>query len=419
MINIPASLLNGNSQKRQSLDLRFACWPDEDVYNALMSQQLGGMTSPGSLHFVQGDERLSIEAIGKPDDAVRVVAARDADEAGVKQVKGYVRKEGIWRETPVECLPVETTLHSRLQGVLETDVLAECSVSIVGCGSIGAPTAIELAKAGVGHFDLMDHDRLEVANVARHPAGLSHVGRFKTHFLADAIMEKNPNARVRTCETKVTWESEGVLRELVRRSAMSICTTDNRPSRVIHNKVSVEEGKPVLLPGAFRRAYGGQILWVRPGETPCYECFLRALPRQSRDQEVSSAEEAARIAYSDRPIPVEPGLSAHIAPLSLMVVTLAIQYLLNGKATTLESLNDDLVASLFLWLNRREAGTDYEHLEPLEFNVDGIHVLRWYGVDFKRDPRCPCCGDSPAHAAVVQGVDAGAQSWSVGESAGG
>jgi hypothetical protein len=76
-----------------------------------------------------------------------------------------------------------------------------------------------------------------------------------------------------------------------------------------------------------------------------------------------------------------------------MVVKLVIQELLKGTETTLRSLDDDLVAPWLLWLNRREIGTQYENLEPLEFNVGGMHILRWYGIDVKRHPACPVCGD--------------------------
>ena len=109
--------------------------------------------------------------------------------------------------------------------------------------------------------------------------------------------------------------------------------------------------------------------------------------------EISSEEQAERIAYSDRPVAIEPGLSNDIAPISTMVVKLAIQHLIQGHPTTLSSLDEDLVAPWYLWLNRREKETDYAKLEPLEFNVDGMHVLRWYGIDLGRNDACPCCGD--------------------------
>jgi len=56
-------------------------------------------------------------------------------------------------------------------------------------------------------------------------------------------------------------------------------------------------------------------------------------------------------------------------------------------------LDQDLIAPWYFWLNRREKGTQYAALEPLGFNVDGLHVLRWYGVDLKKHPKCPVCGN--------------------------
>ena len=172
-----------------------------------------------------------------------------------------------------------------------------------------------------------------------------------------------------------------------------ICATDNQPSRLILNRLSVEEKTPCIFAGAFRRAYGGQILFVKPNVTPCYQCFLMQLPEQAADQEISGHQQAQALAYTDRPVPIEPGLSTDIAPIGLLVVKLVIQELLKGTETTLRSLDEDLVAPWYLWLNRREQHTQYESLTPLEYNVDGMHVLRWYGVSIEKHPGCPVCGN--------------------------
>jgi hypothetical protein len=118
------------------------------------------------------------------------------------------------------------------------------------------------------------------------------------------------------------------------------------------------------------------------------------LPELDKDQEVSSQEQAENLSYTDRPVPIEPGLSTDIAPVSIMLVKLVIQELLKGTETTLSSLDDDFVAPLFFWLNRREAGTQYEKLKPLEFNISGMHILRWYGIAMERHPECPVCGEA-------------------------
>ena len=414
MIVIPADLLAGRGHRERSIDLSFACWDNGDVYNGIDAQDLPQAVS-GTLCLASPGEQLSVDAMGKPNDVVRVIAAfRDGPQdpsdsrsslIAKHDVKGYVRANGAWKERPVECVPVREDLYSRLNGILETDILSDKGVYAVGIGSFGAHIAIELAKAGVSHFELMDHDRLEVVNVVRHAAGLSDVGRYKNKFASQAIRQKNPSADVRTWETKVSRKNRELLRQIVRRNDLVICTTDDRESRLILNKLCIEENKPIILAGAFRRAYGGQVLFVLPHQTPCYQCLVQSLPDQAADEEISSAEQARRVEYSDRPVPVEPGLSTDIAPLWLMVVKLAIQYLLKGKATTLRCLDEDLVAAWYLWLNRREAGTDYEKLEPLEFNVDGMHILRWYGIAFERRPDCPACGDFVGHSAAKEGIE--------------
>jgi molybdopterin/thiamine biosynthesis adenylyltransferase len=41
-----------------------------------------------------------------------------------------------------------------------------------------------------------------------------------------------------------------------------ICGTDNRPSKLLINQLRIEAGVVAVYSGAFRRAYGGQILRV-------------------------------------------------------------------------------------------------------------------------------------------------------------
>ena len=80
-----------------------------------------------------------------------------------------------------------------------------------------------------------------------------------------------------------------------------------------------------------------------------------------------------------------------------MATKIGIQELLQDKPTTFRSLDQDLVADWYLWLNRREVGTQFEDLTPMEFNVDGMHILRWYGIEINRHKGCPICGNFEAN----------------------
>jgi len=380
---------------------RFHQWDGGDAYTEALEGREAGCV-PGSLTIDTSNSNCEVDSLGMPDDQIRIVAvpAPDPEESEVKvkaenrwwRISGYVKSNDKWHSTQVQVIPLKEDLYSRTRGLLETDAVADVHALIGGLGSGGAPICLEFAKLGLSQI-LLDHDRIEVVNVVRHVAGLSHVGRHKTKVMAEKIRDKNPYADVETHEVKICKKTEGLLRELARKCDIGVCAVDDPDARLIWNRIFVEENKPYIMAAAFRRAYGGQVLFVRPGKTPCYQCFRMGLPKVTRDREMSSLAQAQRHAYSDRPVAVEPGLSNDISPISQMVVKLAIQFLLAGKSSTLHSLDEDLAAPWYLWLNRREAKTQYKNLLPLTGGMDGMRICRWYGIPREPEPACPCCGD--------------------------
>lgn len=71
--------------------------------------------------------------------------------------------------------------------------LREATVAVLGCGSVGAPTALQLAGAGVGRLFLIDPELLKWANIGRHPLGAAAVGRAKADALAEKIRADYPH----------------------------------------------------------------------------------------------------------------------------------------------------------------------------------------------------------------------------------
>jgi len=403
MIVISGELLQRLAACSGANDTHFLSQDEGDVYSNLFGREKGVNSVPGTIYVTSGAVNEPFPAWGKETDMVRVIVhGHPKGACGPSfitsfEVTGFVRDEKGWRETRVETLPVKDEIFSRIKGLFETDALAGKKVFIAGLGSGGSTIGVKLVESGAEGLFMMDRDRIEIANGTRHEAGVSDVGRYKTKFMAEKIREKNPYAEVKTWEENVSGENIELVSKIVREADIVICATGERPSKLILNRLCVEENKPCLFAGVFRRAYGGQILFVRPGVSPCYQCFLMHLPDVDQDQEISSEEQAEHLSYTDRPVPIEPGLSTDIAPVSLMVVKLVIQELLKGTETTLASLNEDLVAPLFFWLNRRESGTQYEKLKPLEFNISGMHILRWYGIAMERHPECPVCGEVWGH----------------------
>jgi hypothetical protein len=50
---------------------------------------------------------------------------------------------------------------------------------LLGCGSVGAPVATNLATAGVARILLVDPDNLDGPNTGRHPLGATNIGNNK------------------------------------------------------------------------------------------------------------------------------------------------------------------------------------------------------------------------------------------------
>jgi molybdopterin/thiamine biosynthesis adenylyltransferase len=225
----------------------------------------------------------------------------------------------------------------------------------------------------------------------RHPGGISQVGRSKVNVVRDLILEKNPNATVDVKPLHLSYETADAIGALVREADIVICGTDNRQSKLLVNSLCVQADVPAIYGGAFRRAYGGQILRVRPKHSPCHQCFVAAMPDEAADVEVSSEADASDIAYSDRPVAVEPGLSIDVLPIATMLAKLALLELVADQTSSLNSLKRDFDAPWYLWINRPEPGTPYATWPPLSESSDEMTINRWYGIYFDRDEACPVC----------------------------
>lgn len=80
--------------------------------------------------------------------------------------------------------------------------LSEKHVAIFGVGGVGGYIAEALARSGVGHIDLIDHDKIDITNINRQIiATHSTVGRYKVEVMKERILDIKPSAEVNT----YTW----------------------------------------------------------------------------------------------------------------------------------------------------------------------------------------------------------------------
>ncbi|ABW32201.1 HesA/MoeB/ThiF family protein [Acaryochloris marina] len=295
----------------------------------------------------------------------------------------------------IKIVPGISEIYSRSKGLLETSILNASNVGLIGLGSGGSSVAIELAKAGVGKFILVDFDRLELSNISRHICGINDLGRFKTKAIKDLLLAKNPYIEVETYEVDINTDLSKVSKEL-KQCNLIIGATDNNRSRFNINQFALDHSITTIFGRAITRAVGGDVLRVRPRLGPCLACVFTKEFANSFPDEVSHFKQARNempdYVSDDRvEATIQVGLSSDIQPISNMIVKLALLELSKNKESGLTSLEKDLIADFYIWANRRELA--YSNYQIMEYGSQKPSILRWYGAKIERNPYCPVCAE--------------------------
>lgn len=267
------------------------------------------------------------------------------------------------REVPLRVYSPGKDVFSRNGGWSATKILPGKRVAFVGLGSVGSVAALELARAGVGAFLLIDPDRLEPENVCRHSCHLDDLGRYKTAAVADRLRAVNPACRVDEIRVAVEGAPEGWA-ELFSGCDLVIVSTDTDRGRALANQAAISANRPALFISLLERAEHGYCQLVVPGKTACRHCII------GEREEVPKGE-FAYASLDVREQSIQPGLSADIATVTMQGVRMALDHL-SGNGADLPP-----VAHVF---NRPVGGFD-----------PGLYV--W--PPHPAIPSCPVCGGEP------------------------
>lgn len=93
------------------------------------------------------------------------------------------------------------TQFSRTELLLGKDAMEKLSssrVAVFGIGGVGGYACEALVRSGVGHFDLIDDDKVCLTNLNRQIiATRKTIGQYKTDVMKERILDINPDAEVR------------------------------------------------------------------------------------------------------------------------------------------------------------------------------------------------------------------------------
>lgn len=243
---------------------------------------------------------------------------------------------GIWNETNlkffykneeyvVQEYNMIQNIFSRNTGILESDIMSDKTAIILGCGSVGSLIALELARAGVGQFVLVDNDVLEYHNLCRHQCGIEEVGNYKVLSMEKRIKNINPAATVIPIVSTVELVRKEIFDEYcISDKAMIIGCADNRSADVYANSIAVMYKVPFISVGFWERAFAGEIFYYLPNkEMPCYKCALgdggELSNRTSTNRRIyTNEEDLTKVSF-------EPGISVDIN----FVTTIGIKLILD------------------------------------------------------------------------------------------
>lgn len=230
-------------------------------------------------------------------------------------------------------------------------------VAVIGLGSVGAPIAIDLARAQVGELRLLDHDYFDPSTSVRWPFGLSVGGRGKAELLAAFITGDYPfvktTARSWRIGTALPPGAHGasdsaVLTSLLDGADLVIdATAEPNVSRVL-SMISAEIGlQQVYVWGVD--GYGGVVSRHVPGSTGCYSCLEWALCAEGSITPPPAATNAEALLLQPRGCGdvTFAAASTELAPLSTQASRLAFSALCEGHVGAYpDSESDVYVLSL-------------------------------------------------------------------------
>lgn len=85
-----------------------------------------------------------------------------------------------------------------LLGAEALERLKKARIAVFGIGGVGGYVCEALARSGVGAFDLIDSDRVDITNLNRQIiATHKTIGQYKTDVMRERILDINPDAGVR------------------------------------------------------------------------------------------------------------------------------------------------------------------------------------------------------------------------------
>lgn len=307
----------------------YGYWQQESNYYNIVA--LGAFT-------LSGQGGVAPQIIGKSFGEVAEAPSSPRDGfINCYTINGDLHIEASDGECSKEPFKLKMDIFSRNTGILESDIMLNKGALIIGCGSVGSLVALELARAGVGRFFLVDADIFSYHNICRHQCGVQDVGKFKTTAVKERILQINPTAQVKTSNKMIQEIALSEFDDFCNEDTIIVGCADNREGDLYADS---QLGKVYKMPfisiGCWERAFAGEIFYCLPEGMPAYSDFVAALG------ETSGRTNANTHLYMGEVGTFEPGISVDIN----FVTTIAVKMILDLLNRNNENYTQRLIQNL-------------------------------------------------------------------------
>src|SRR5664280_1381478 len=261
--------------------------------------------------------------------------------------------------------------------------LAERRVLVAGLGSVGSRMTEDLVRCGVGHFTIVDPDRVEGPNLSRTVYSAADLGALKADALERRLRAIDPAVAVEKHPTSI---GKTDLPALLTDADLVVAATDDMNEQALLAHHAYAANVPLVACALYRAAAAGEVVLAVPeAATACWLCAVGPKTSSGSYRPDSNYDLGGRLAGE-----VALGPSIHLV--AGIASSLAVG-LLAGPDTPAGRPIKQLLAE------RRTLGlvTTTPHWEffPKVFQgMDHQYAPQSVWVRVEPTPSCPVCGVS-------------------------
>lgn len=191
-----------------------------------------------------------------------------------------------------------------LLGKEAMEKLSKSHVAVFGIGGVGGYVCEALARSGVGAFDLIDSDKVDITNLNRQIiATQKTIGRYKTEVMKERILDINPDAKVTTHNCFFLPETEGQFNFY--EYDYVVDAVDTVTAKISLVMAAQDKHVPIIS----SMGAGNKLDATRFKVSDIYQTKVCPLARVMRHELKKRGVKSLKVVYSDEP-PINPNANA-------------------------------------------------------------------------------------------------------------